>query len=112
MVIYGLPMEEGLAILQRILAVERTRRSLSISAVDLQLLAEQCLASRCLAEARVALDEAFDLAEQHEIRLWKTELHRLSGELLLAENRSDEADQACFQSAAWVSFLDRSACTE
>jgi urea ABC transporter urea binding protein len=51
-------------------------------------------------EARRALDEGLALAEKHDERFQEAELHRLKGELLLAES-PDQADAAedCFRQA-------------
>ena len=55
------------------------------------------------AEARIAFDEAFATAEQNDDRFQEAELHRLAGELLLAESpdRDDAAAaaEACFRRA-------------
>jgi class 3 adenylate cyclase/tetratricopeptide (TPR) repeat protein len=44
------------------------------------------LAAGRLGEARAALDRAFELMGKHNERIWEAELHRLKGELLLAES--------------------------
>jgi predicted ATPase len=51
------------------------------------------------ADARRALDEGLALAEEHDDRFDEAELHRLRGELLLAESDNQAAAEGCFHQA-------------
>ena len=47
-----------------------------------------------------ALTEALAAADEHEIRFYEAEMHRLKGELLLRQDDSNAAEaQSCFQRA-------------
>src|SRR5262249_31130893 len=50
-------------------------------------------------DARKALDEGLALAEQNDDRFQEAELHRLKGELHLAEADDQDAAEACFCTA-------------
>jgi predicted ATPase len=64
-------------------------------------LADALRKSARLEEAIVALDEAFEAAEQNEEPWWKSELHRVRGELLLAApaDAAGDAAEQCFRQA-------------
>ncbi len=77
--------EEGLPLLQQVLAAQRSRRTLMRQSHYYGMEAELCLAAGRLHEARTALGQAFEIVEAHNERFWEAELHRVMGELLLAE---------------------------
>jgi predicted ATPase len=51
-------------------------------------------------EARKVLDEGFAITEKHDERFQEPELHRLTGELLLAESADQAAAESLFRQAA------------
>jgi serine/threonine protein kinase/predicted ATPase len=66
----------------------------------LGLLADAYMQNGRLAEARKALTEGLEIAEKNDDRCHDAELHRLTGELLLAESADQlAAAEACFQRA-------------
>ncbi|MGQ0621744.1 MAG: AAA family ATPase [Panacagrimonas sp.] len=65
--------------------------------------AQFCLAAGRLCEARAALDAAFLAVQQSRELHWESELHRLHGELTLAEHSDDcAAAETCFRKALGV----------
>jgi predicted ATPase len=65
------------------------------------VLADAYLEAGQLEQAQGALDEAFMSVQQSGERMVEAELHRLQGELLLAQAEEDEAE-ACFRQAVEV----------
>ncbi len=64
------------------------------------LLAEACMETGRLDDGLSALTEALAAADEHEIRHYEAENHRLRGELLLRQNNSNASEaQSCFQRA-------------
>ena len=64
------------------------------------LLAEACREAGRLDDGLSALTEAIAAADEHEIRQYEAETHRLKGELLLRQDHSKAAEaQSCFQRA-------------
>ncbi len=64
------------------------------------LLAEACRKAGRLDDGLSALTEALSAANEHEIRHYEAEMHRLRGELLLKRNNSNIAQaQRCFERA-------------
>jgi predicted ATPase/class 3 adenylate cyclase len=59
-------------------------------------------------EARRALDDALSFAEKNDERCHEAELHRLKGELLLAESRDQTAAEDCFRRAIEVARRQQS----
>jgi predicted ATPase len=55
-----------------------------------------------LDEAQVSLTEAFELAERNDERFWLAELHRLRGDLLLADGSAPHEAEACYQQALTI----------
>ena len=50
-----------------------------------------------------ALTEALAIADEHEIRFYEAETHRLKGELLLKQNNSNATEaQSCFERAVEI----------
>lgn len=107
---------EGFPLLQKVLTAQRSRRTLMRQSHYYGMEAELCLGANRLHDARKALDQGFEMVEQHNERFWEAELHRIKGELILAEWRGagrrqslaahaaacDEAE-GCFQSALTIS---------
>ena len=89
-------IQEGLAALRAAGAeVERPR--------NLSLLAEVCMKTGRLDDGLSALTEAMAAADEHGIRQYEAETHRLKGELLLKQNDSNAAEaQSCFQRAVEI----------
>jgi class 3 adenylate cyclase/predicted ATPase len=66
----------------------------------LSILGEAFTKANRLGDARKVLDEALALAEKHDERCHEAELHRLQGELLLAESPNQSAAaEGCFRRA-------------
>jgi predicted ATPase len=91
--------EEGIAQIQEALVAIRT-----IAAVNLPyflcLLAEAFRNSGRLDEGLNVLTEALAAADENELRDYEAEIHRLKGELLLAQDHSNVANaQSCFERA-------------
>jgi predicted ATPase len=64
------------------------------------LLAEACGKAGRLDDGLSALTEAIAAADEHGIRQYEAEAHRLKGELLLRQDHSKAAEaQSCFQRA-------------
>jgi predicted ATPase/energy-coupling factor transporter ATP-binding protein EcfA2 len=59
-------------------------------------------------DARNALEEALDLVERNDERFQEAELHRLLGELHLAESSDEAAAEGCFRRAVEISRRQRS----
>ncbi len=74
----------------------------------LSLLSEALARVRRFEEAHHALDEAFALSEQNDERFQEAELHRLKGELLLAESNDHLAAEGCFRRAVETARQQRS----
>ena len=76
--------EEGIALLQDGLAADRATGAEARRAPYLLcLLAEECMETHGLDDGLSALTEALAAADEHEIRHYGPEMHRLKGELLL-----------------------------
>jgi len=86
--------EEGIAQIREGLA---TSRAEPYRPHHLCLLAEACTEIGRLDEALAALAGALESADEHEIRHYEAETHRLKGELLLRQHDSNAAEaQRCF----------------
>src|ERR1700730_15654626 len=68
---------------------------------NLAQLAEACGKAGRIDEGLEVIAEALDLVQQHGERWWEAEIHRLHGELLLKQNRSD---LAAAQAWLWRAF--------
>src|SRR5216683_4041440 len=67
------------------------------------LLAEACMATDRLDDALSALTEALAAADGRENRHYEAEMHRLKGELLLRQDRSNVAKaHSCFERAVQI----------
>jgi serine phosphatase RsbU (regulator of sigma subunit) len=94
--------ERGLRLLQDGLdAYRRTGAELAVP-YYLSVLAEGCTQAGRFAEAHAALDEALRLVEKNDERFQEAELHRLNGELLLAESDDCTAAEECFVRAVEI----------
>jgi predicted ATPase len=92
--------EEGIAQIQVGLAAFRTIGSETLLPHALCLLADACMETGRLDDGLGALTEAMAAADEHEIRHYEPEMHRLKGELLLRRDHSKAAEaQGCFQRA-------------
>ena len=92
--------EEGIAQIQEGLTAFRAIGTELLRPHALCLLAEACKETSRLDDGLSALAEALAAAEEHEIREYEPETHRLGGELLLRQDQSKAAQaQSCFQRA-------------
>jgi serine phosphatase RsbU (regulator of sigma subunit) len=91
--------EQGFALLQKGLEAYRATGAELALPYYLSLLAEACTQTGRFADARIALTEALTLVEKNEERFQEAELHRLKGELLLAESGDQTAAEECFRHA-------------
>jgi len=91
---------EGITRIQESLNLLRTIGAELARPYTLALLAEACLAAGRLDDGLSALEEAFTIVNKLELRIYEVEMHRLKGELLLAQNNSKmpEAEE-CFERA-------------
>src|SRR5262249_8720996 len=94
--------ERGLRLLQEGLDAYRdTGAELGIP-YYLSILAEGCTRTSRFVEAHAALREALTFVEKNDERFQEAELHRLEGELLLAEADDRTAAEACFVRAIGI----------
>ncbi len=101
-------MEPGLRLLQEGLEAYRSTGAELAVPFYLSLLADGCTRTGRFPEARVALSEALALAEKNDERFQEAELHRLKGELFLAESEDQAAAEECFQKAVEIAQRQRS----
>lgn len=74
----------------------------------LGILGEALMKASRFTEAQQALQEAFALVEKNDERFQEVELHRLQGELLLAEAEDRAAAERCFRRAIEIAREQRS----
>jgi len=91
--------EQGIALIQEGLAVSRATGAKVARPYFLCLLAEACLEAGRLDDGLSALTEALAAADEHEIRHYEAEMHRLKGELLLRDDSNAVESQRCFERA-------------
>jgi predicted ATPase len=92
--------EEGIEQIQEGLAAFRTIGNGVLLPHALCLLAEACGEAGRLEDGLSALTEAPAAADEHGIRQYEAETHRLKGELLLRQDHSKAAEaQSCFERA-------------
>jgi predicted ATPase len=92
--------EEGIAQIQEGLVASRATGAEQNRPYFLCLLAEACRETGRLDDGLSALMEALAAADEHEIRHYEAEMHRLKGELLLKQDDSNTAEaQNCFERA-------------
>jgi predicted ATPase/class 3 adenylate cyclase len=92
--------EEGIAQIREGLAMFRAIGNEALRPHALCLLAEACKGTGRFDDGLNALTEAMAAAEEHGIRHYEPEMHRLKGELLLSQDHSKTTEaQSCFQRA-------------
>jgi predicted ATPase len=95
--------QEGIAQIREGLAAFRAIGNGALLPHALSLLAEACRKAGRLDDGLSALTEALSAANEHEIRHYEAEMHRLRGELLLKQDHSNVAEaQPCFQRAVGI----------
>jgi class 3 adenylate cyclase/predicted ATPase len=104
-------LEEGLPLLRQGLDAYRATGAVLPLPYYLSILGTAQIQAGRFADACQSLDEGQALAEKHDDRFDEAELHRLKGELLLAESDNQAAAEGCFcqaietarrqQSRAW-----------
>jgi predicted ATPase len=95
--------EEGLAQMKEGLATLRAARFNLGHPGQLSLLIGPCLEAGALDDAADSIAMAVTMIEEHEDRSAEAEIHRLNGELLLRQQRSNQAAaQRCFERAIRV----------
>jgi predicted ATPase len=93
--------EEGIALMRDALGwLAATEQKVELPH-SLAILAERCIAAGHIAEARALLDEALGRVEETGERWYEAELHRLCGDLALAE-RDEAGAEAAFRRALAV----------
>jgi serine phosphatase RsbU (regulator of sigma subunit) len=95
-------LEPGLNLLRQGLAAYRSTGAELAVPYYLGMLADGCLQTGRLPEARAALTEALLLAEKNDERFQEAELYRLKGELLLAESDDQSGAEECFHRAVQI----------
>jgi predicted ATPase len=101
-------LEAGLQLLQKGLEAYRGTGAELALPYYLSMLADGCTRTGRFAEARVALNEALTLVEKNDERFQQAELHRLKGELLLAELDDQTAAEECFRLAVEIANRQQS----
>jgi adenylate cyclase len=92
--------EEGIAQIREGLAGFRAAGAEALRPHALCLLADACKETDRLDDGLSALAESLTAADEHEIRQYEAETHRVKGELLLKQNHlNGAAAQSCFQRA-------------
>jgi predicted ATPase len=100
--------EEGIAQIQEGSVAFRATGAELMRPYFLCLLAEACMATGRFDDGLSALAEALTAADEHKIRHYEAEMHRLKGELLLKQSNSKASDaQSCFQRAIAVARKQR-----
>jgi serine phosphatase RsbU (regulator of sigma subunit) len=94
--------EQGLRVFQDGLAAYRATGAVLGLPYYLSILGEAFTKAGRFDNAHRAFAEALDLVEQNDERFQEAELHRLRGELHLAESNDESAAAACFQRAIEV----------
>jgi len=92
-------LEQGIRLLQNGLEAYRGTGAELAVPYYLSVLADGCLQAGRFAEARAALNEALALVEKNDERFQEAELHRLKGELALAESGDQTSAEECFRRA-------------
>ena len=92
-------LEQGIRLLQNGLEAYRGTGAELAVPYYLSVLADGCLQAGRFAEARAALNEALALVEKNGERFQEAELHRLKGELALAESGDQTSAEECFRRA-------------
>jgi serine phosphatase RsbU (regulator of sigma subunit) len=101
-------LEEGLRLLQKGLEAYRATGAELAVPYYLSMLADGCMQAGRLTEARAAVNMALTLVAKNDERFQEAELHRLNGELLLAESGDQTAAEGCFRQAIETAQHQRS----
>jgi predicted ATPase len=101
-------LEQGLRLLQKGLEAYRGTGAELALPYYLSMLADGCTRTGRFAEARLALNEALTLVEKNDERFQEAELHRLKGELLLAESGDQTGAEQCFRQAIEIAQCQQS----
>src|SRR5262249_9556279 len=101
-------LEPGLPLFQKGLGAYRATGAELALPYYLGILGEACTQGGAFGEARQALDEGLALAEKNDDRFQEAELHRLKGELLLAELGDAAGAEDCFRRALETSRRQQS----
>ncbi len=101
-------LEQGLRLLQEGLEAYRATGAELALPYYLSILTDGCTQTGRFAEARAALNEALTLVEKNDERFQEAELHRLKGELLLAESDDQTAAEECFRRAIEIAQRQQS----
>jgi serine phosphatase RsbU (regulator of sigma subunit) len=101
-------LEKGLWLLEEGLKAYRATAAELALPYYLGILAEGYTQARRFVEAHAALNEAFTLVENNDERFQEAELHRLKGELLLAESGDQIEAEKCFVRAVETSRRQQS----
>jgi predicted ATPase len=100
---------KGLALLLQGLAAFRASGAELTLSCQLGFVGEACAQFRRFRDAHQVIDEGIELAEKNDERCQEAELHRLKGELLLAESTEPEvAAEACFRQAIAIAQRQQS----
>jgi predicted ATPase len=101
-------LEQGIRLLESGLEAYRGTGAELALPYYLGMLAEALIQAGKFAEARTALREALSLVEKNDERFQEAELHRLMGELLLAESDDQNAAEECFSRALEIARRQKS----
>jgi predicted ATPase len=95
--------EEGIAQIQEGLSAYRAAGAEVSRPGYLCMLAEACSRAGRVDDGLIALTEAQAAADEHEIRHYEAEMHRLEGELLLKRDEANATEaKRCFRTAVEV----------
>ena len=92
-------LEESLPLLLKGIDAFRATGAEILRPFQLSVLGDAYIQAARFEEAHAALDEGLALAEKNDDRVQEAELHRLEGELLLAESPDQAAAEDCFTRA-------------
>ena len=93
-------LEHGIRLLQKGLEAYRATGADLAVPYYLSMLGDAASRAGSFDEARRAFDEALALVEKNDERFQEAELHRLKGELALAESGDQAAAEECFRRAS------------
>jgi serine/threonine protein kinase/predicted ATPase len=100
--------EEGLPLFRESLAAVRAVGTEIVHPYYLGLFGEACLRAGRFEDALRSLEQGLALADKNDERWTEAELHRLKGELLLAEPGDDAGAEACFRQALAIARRQQS----
>jgi predicted ATPase len=107
MLLEGAPAEALPMLVQGLDAFQASGAELTLS-FQFSTLGEACLRAGRFEDAHRALDKGFAIAEKNDERCHEAELHRLRGELVLAESQEPAAAEQCFHRAVEIARHQRS----